>query len=302
MAIPKVATKSRANITPYQQHLENTNVVPIQYDPECPFKYNNFVYHLSLPKVPSDSLANIGKGSKFRQPGCVPIPAGTTEFILRLSNIDAEGMHYEPRVQNEVGMLTLASAALRRIKPAVVPRVFGWNGASHEEQGWILEEMMSGVPIAEAFGAMSLGQKKRILAQIAEMLKALQEYPLPSSIEGWGGVAFDDSGAIVSAPMTSVGAGPWSSFEGFFRSCLEAGLTEADSNPHLQGWRVNGVRERVERFITHGLPTQFRHLVSKQNKIIVHADFSKYLGSFPTSQSLSVGLTVGRADRQRCSS
>lgn len=55
--------------------------------------------------------------------------------------------------------------------------------------------------------AMSFGQKKGILAQMAGLLKALQDYPLPKSIHGFGGATFNDSGAIVSGPMTSVGAG-----------------------------------------------------------------------------------------------
>ena len=276
--------------------------MPIQYDPECPFKYNNFVYRLSLPKNPSGGLENIGKGSKFRQSSCVPIPAGTTEFILRLSNIDAEGMHYKTRVQNEVGMLTLASAALHNIKPAVVPRVFGWSSASREHTGWIVEELMPGASLAEAFDqTMSLDQKKSILAQMAEILKALQDYPLPDSMEGWGGVTFDDSGVIVSAPLTSVGAGPWSSFEDFYRGCLEAAIAEADSNPLLLGWRVNGVRERVDTFIKHGLPAQFRHLTSKQDKIIVHADFSEYLCFYlPKEPDFTESFsTVARTDTNK---
>lgn len=74
-------------------------------------------------------------------------------------------MHQETRVQNEVGILTLASAALCHIKPNVVPRVFGWSGATHDYLGWILEELMPGAPLAEAFDkTMSLGQKKGILA------------------------------------------------------------------------------------------------------------------------------------------
>ena len=198
------------------------------------------------------------------------------EFILRLSNTDAESMHYKTRVENEVGMLNLASAALSHIKPAVIPSVFGWSSASRENTGWILEELMPGLPVAEAFEkTMSLDQKKRILAQMAEMLKALQDFPLPDSIGGWGGVTLDDSGSIVSAPMTSVGAGPWSSFEGLFRGCLETAITEANSSPILQGWWANGVRERVDAFIEYGLSKQFRYFATKQDKSIVHADFSK---------------------------
>lgn len=43
---------------------------------------------------------------------------------------------------------------------------------------------MPGILLAEAFSeTMSLDQKKGILAQIAGLLKALQDYLLPESIE-----------------------------------------------------------------------------------------------------------------------
>ncbi|KAF2963486.1 hypothetical protein GQX73_g10082 [Xylaria multiplex] len=109
---------------------------------------------------------------------------------------------------------------------------------------------------------MSLGQKKEILARMAGLLKALQDYPLPASIKGWGGVTFDDSGAIVSASMPSVA------------------LDKADVNPHLQGWRANGVRECVDAFIERGLAAELSNLKSKQDRSIVHADFSEYLFIF----------------------
>ncbi|KFX97972.1 hypothetical protein V490_02512 [Pseudogymnoascus sp. VKM F-3557] len=60
---------------------ENPKVTPIQYDPECPFKYNNFVYRVSLlslskwsemvinspavspfPIVPSTAMTSVGAG------------------------------------------------------------------------------------------------------------------------------------------------------------------------------------------------------------------------------------------------
>lgn len=36
----------------------------------------------------------------------------------------------------------------------------------------------------------------------------MQEYRLPEGITGFGGLTFDGTGRIVSAPMTSVNAGP----------------------------------------------------------------------------------------------
>jgi hypothetical protein len=206
----------------------------------------------------------------------VTIPEGTNEFIIRLSNPDAEGLHQETRVQNEVGILNLASEALAHVKPAVVPRVFGWGARTGmEDLGWILQEKMPGVPLAEAFSEMSLGQKRGILGQMADLLKGLQDYDLPESIRGWGGVTYGDNGLIVSAPMTTVGAGPWSSLEDSFRGRFKEVLRRTDLSSQLQGWRNNGIRERVDRFVEHGLMAQFAGLTSKGDRSIVHGDFSK---------------------------
>ncbi|RBA15835.1 aph phosphorylate [Fusarium proliferatum] len=222
--------------------LEQTNIAPVQYDADFPFKYNNFVYDITLPRDATQS----------NQPGCVPIPKDTKHLLMRLSNPEAASMHPETRVQNEVAMITLASQALGHFSPSIVPRVFGWGAASHHRLGWILQEFMPGEALAEPFGeTMSLEQKKDILTQMAAILKALQDYPLPEGIRGWGGVSFDDKGGIISAPMTS-----------------------ADNNPYLQGWRTNGVRGRIQDFLQRGLPQQFSQMPSKHERAIVHADFT----------------------------
>ncbi|KAI1174281.1 phosphotransferase enzyme family-domain-containing protein [Nemania sp. FL0916] len=252
--------------------LEQPEVTPIQYDPECPFKYNNFVYRLKVP-VPISSDRSGGKGHRLKQPGCVPIPPGTKEFILRLNNPDAEGMHAATRIENEVAIISLSSSALRHLEPNVVSRVFGWESAA-SSQGWILQEFMPGVPVDEAFKSMSLVQKRNILAQMAALLKDLQSFPLPESLTGWGGATFDASGRIVSAAMTSVGCGPWSSFEDSFRGRLQAALKKADEDPHVKGWHENNVRRRLEAFLERGLSAHFTSLVSRQDRSIIHADFT----------------------------
>src|SRR3569833_2397703 len=117
---PFIASQIPISDLLHVQDAKQTEITPIRYEPDSPFKYNNFVYRLSLPAEATDER----RGLKQR-PGCVPIPAGTREFILRLSNPDAEGMHREARVQKEVAILALASAAHGHIKPSVVPRVYG---------------------------------------------------------------------------------------------------------------------------------------------------------------------------------
>ncbi len=250
----------------------DAQITPLQYDPECPFKYNNFVYHIKLP-----SPINFSNATKdpVLQPGCVPIPNGTKEFIMRLSNPDAEGMSPETRVENEVATISLAAAALKSFQPPVVPSVYAWGSTATEtSQGWIIQQLMPGESVDESFDSMTLEQKKVILSQKAALLKALQDYQLPDSITGYGGVTYAEDGRIISAAMTSVGAGPWPTYESSFKSRLEVALQRADANPYIQGWHANGIRERIDNFVQHGLPSQFRSLQA-QDKSIVHADFSK---------------------------
>ncbi|OBT41101.1 hypothetical protein VE00_09325 [Pseudogymnoascus sp. WSF 3629] len=248
---------------------EIAEVTPIQYDPECPFKYNNFVYRVYF----NAPITATNDGPE--QPGCVPIPNDTKELIFRLANPGAEGMIQTTRIENEVATIALASTALVGFVPRVVPSVYGWgSAATKSSQGWILQELMPGASLDESFGAMDLEKKRGIFAQMGKILKALQDYELPASITGFGGVTFDGNGYIVSTAMTSVGAGPWPTYEASFKGRLEVALRKADESPYIEGWHANGVRERLDAFVDRGVPAQFEDLDSKQDRVIIHADFT----------------------------
>lgn len=249
---------------------KNAVISTVEYDSNCPFKYNNFIYRTTL-STPVDGHAV----EASKQPGCVPIPQGTTELILRLTNGDAEGLNHRNRIENEVGIISLVSDALGHIIPKVVPSVYGWGSAANASQGWILQELMPGTMADAIFHSMELDKKRGILAQMAQMLSALQKYQLPPSITGLGGLTFDDVGRVISASMTTVDAGPWPSYEEFFEGRLKAALLTAHKNKFIQGWYANGVRRRLDKFIKNALATQFQSLSSKQDKTIVHMDFSK---------------------------
>jgi hypothetical protein len=77
--------------------------------------------------------------------------------------------------------------------------------------------------------------------------------------------------------MTSTGIGPWPSYEAAFKARLEQALRKANENSYIQGWHANGVRARLEAFVERGLPASFEPLESRDQKVIVHADFSIYL-------------------------
>ncbi|KAL4927615.1 uncharacterized protein BDV17DRAFT_292355 [Aspergillus undulatus] len=78
---------------------ENTAIAitPTPYDPECPFKYNNFCVPRLAPLTPDHSAT--ANESRNLRPGCVAIPPGTQDFIIRLANPDAEGMNPATRVE-----------------------------------------------------------------------------------------------------------------------------------------------------------------------------------------------------------
>ncbi|KAF2969011.1 hypothetical protein GQX73_g4574 [Xylaria multiplex] len=219
-------------------NLENAaEVEPISYDAECPFKYNNFVYRVTLPVA--ITLKHAAQ-EEVRQPGCDPIPDGTRQFIMRLTNPDAEGMSPKTRVENEVALISLAADALKHFRPPVVPSVYAWgSAAAMSSQGWIIQQLMPGEPVENSYESMDLQQKKAILSQMAKLLKGLQDYQLPETITGFGGVTFDEKGRIVSTAMTSVGAGPWLTYEASFKGRLEVALQRADANPYIQGWHAN---------------------------------------------------------------
>lgn len=195
---------------------------------------------------------------------------------MRLANPDAEGMHHETRIENEVALISLAAAALKDFQPHIVPSIYAWgSGADKSSYGWTIQELMPGLSLDEAFPSMDLEHKKQIFAQMAKIVKALQDYKLPDTITEFGGVTFDEDGRIVSAAMPTVGQGPWPTYEASFRGRIELALREADENPRIRGWRENGVRDRLDAFVERGLSAQFEALETRQDKSIVHADFSR---------------------------
>ncbi|KAF7587875.1 hypothetical protein BBP40_006611 [Aspergillus hancockii] len=155
------------------------------------------------------------------------------------------------------------------------PYMPGASLATQSSQGYILQGLMPGTPLDEIFNSMDLQEKRQVFGQMAGLLKALQEYQLPENIT-FGDVTFDDTGDIVSTAMTSVGAGPWPTYEASYKGQLRVVLKEVDANRYIEGWRANGVRERLDAFVERSVPTQFGSLHSVQDSVIVHADFSDF--------------------------
>jgi len=133
---------------------------------------------------------------------------------------------------------------------------------------------MKGSMRDEAFEEMSLSDKRKILCQIADVVAAIQKFELPDSIQGYGGLTFDEKGRIVGGKMTTVPAGPFESYEEFYRETLRMEVLNADESELLKGWVPNGVRARLDQFIEKGLSPILKPFKDGK-KVLVHGDLSK---------------------------
>lgn len=248
--------------------MQPRKITPIAYEENFPFPYNNFVYAVNI-NLETSNVRNEAQ----RQPGTHTIPLGLDEFIIRLPN-PVSGYNDKTRVENEVASLSIARDALQAEFPGFVPRVFGW-GSARDGQGWILQEYMTGSPLLDDFGQMSDVDKACILRQMADVLSSFQLIELPATIQDYGGLGFDSSGEYVSAPMSIMDAGPFSTYEDLVRATIRSKLIKADTDPQVEGWRANGIRARLDKFLAEGLHVTMKCMGSFP-KALVHADFSMY--------------------------
>lgn len=179
------------------------------------------------------------------------------------------------RIENEVAALALAREALKPDLGQLIPRIFGWRGAGDgSDNGWFLQERMSGSSLPRDFDVKDANGKATILGQMADILAGFQRYKLPETIDRFGGVGFDADGLYISKALTTFDVGPFDEYDELIRAIIVAKLKEADANPRVDGWRGNDIRKRLDNFIARGLP----NLLSQSNlseKVLVHADFCK---------------------------
>jgi hypothetical protein len=253
---------------------EETIITPLGYSPESPFKSNNFVYRIDLPHPLTEGQI-VTKALRY---SCRQVPVGTRQLVLRLSNALSETMHAFNRTENEVGMITLASAALKDTNHhSIVPDVYDWGTvAAGSSFGYILQQCMGGITVDKYLESSPVNASRdKLFAQTAEIINAFQLYELPDGITGYGGVTFDANGRLISGQFPSLGDGPWPTFEEYFLAEFRIALKLADDNKYIQGWHASGVRDKIDKFVAERIPLAFAGLSSRAEKCITHADFCK---------------------------
>ena len=145
-------------------------------------------------------------GSQTRQPGVDPMPSDALKAVMRFTNPDSI-LNDTVLVESAVASMMLAREALSSLSPNLVPHVYGWSPARSGSTGWILIEFMPGYHIDEDdLNKLDHASKKEILTQIAQVCKLFQQYELPASVKGYGGLGFAEDGSVVVGPTPIHGA------------------------------------------------------------------------------------------------
>lgn len=270
--------------------IKASKIDTVEFNMKSPRVYNNYIYlvTLSLPTSADASFRSPGLQYDEIQPGTMPLPANATSLIIRLANADPRtGLNNANRVENEVAFMALARQALATSKYShIVPDVYAWASIAGG-QGFTVQQHMPGTMPDKVFNELSIEDKSVVLSQMAEILALLQKFPLPQTVDKFGGLRFDEAGNIVSAQMTIYKGEPMATYEDLIRTIFRVKLGEADDNPIMQGWRDKGVRARLDHFVQHKLG-EILKVYQNPKKVLVHSDFSKSTKNPPKSELFSV--------------
>ncbi|KAI0433296.1 hypothetical protein F5Y09DRAFT_299095 [Xylaria sp. FL1042] len=234
---------------------------------------NNFVYRVQLLPIEGTRPEFNNEPPPQQQPGTTVLPSSMNEVVARISNIEAI-LNEDVRVENEVAAMCLMRNALGSLDTMLVPDVFAWGRSTSETPGWIIQEFKDGVQLDKAFDNMDLGTQQKIQKQIAEMFKLIQDYPLPASIVGYGGLAFAKSGDIITGPTSIPCGGPFNTLEDMYAQMMRWQLDDSKISPILNGWD-DQLQKRLDHFLAKGIVPLVRdNSVARQT--FIHGDLDTY--------------------------
>jgi len=173
-------------------------------------------------------------------------------------------------MENEVAMMQITRPALVLDGVRLVPEVYGWSDCAREGS-WLIEEYKEGIDLHTTFMTLNADEKRTVLHQLALIVRCLQHCELPSSFHGYGGAGFDGEGNVISKAMRIGTGGPFESLTELYEGMWAAQLRKSDSSALLQGWRVDGLRARLERFGHIGI-AKLLHNASDRTRAVVHGD------------------------------
>ncbi|KAH8666979.1 hypothetical protein BX600DRAFT_511862 [Xylariales sp. PMI_506] len=176
------------------------------------------------------------------KPGTNVIPSGTVKAVFRIGNPDSMFNHAF-KVDNTVAVMELMRRALSKLDIQHMP------GAEIE---------------ADFHKKLSRESQRQVLGQVAQVLKTVQDFKLPAAASGFGGLAFDQDGDVISVPfVVEPYTSPFTDMKSFYRGMLQAQLKEADRSLVAKGWHEDGLRDRLDVFAEKDLESILSKVLSK---------------------------------------
>ncbi|KAH6651534.1 hypothetical protein BKA67DRAFT_571159 [Truncatella angustata] len=124
---------------------------------------------------------------------------------------------------------------------------------------------------------------------MASIYKCITSYKLPSSIKGFGGLGYDNKGELIVGPIIFDFGGPWASYDEMYKKAMDKQLALADGSALFDGWRRNGLRERLEMFRAEGMGDILAKVTDK-TPTLVHGDFDLLNMMFDPATNTITGL------------
>jgi hypothetical protein len=180
--------------------------------------------------------------SQDRARGISYIPKGISRLVFRHTNPVA-GLNEEYQIQNSVAIMSLARQALSSFPQRLVPLVFAWQDKAAAFPGWAVTEFVEGHNIAEEFHNMDVQNQDKVLTQVTQVLKGLQEFKLPT--KHFGGIGFDESGNFIGRPMNLPCGGPFNSYGELCRGMLDWQANARAASEYLSANDELSIVERV---------------------------------------------------------
>ncbi|KAF7353767.1 Protein kinase-like domain [Mycena venus] len=219
--------------------------------------YNNKVYLLKLLQHTPAAA------SRPLQPGCLPFPSQTPASLI------------------------FRTVRKRSQTPC---RTQGVEfGRDHAAKPWMVEGMLPGIPMDEAWQTADTDTRVRMLEALADVFAKLKAIPAPDG--QFGGLGYDSEGNIVLGPTClAYDEGPFATAKEYYMAWIRGQWEDAKENPRSDGWKVDGVDQRIEKFVNEGLDSALACL-DDCKPVFIHADFGMLnMLVSPTAPATITGL------------
>ncbi|KAJ7494468.1 kinase-like domain-containing protein [Mycena galericulata] len=226
--------------------------------------YNNKVYLLKT--LPSNRASDAT--SRPLQPGCLPFPATTPDALIFRTVRNNSQTPAARKVLNSVAAMQL----VRESTDIPIAPLYAYDVSA--EDAWMVEGKLPGVPMDEAWHTADTDTRLRMLESLAEVFAKLKAMPNPGGPGSrFGGLGYDAEGKIVLGPTClAYDEGPFATAKDHYKAWIGGQWEDAKRNARADGWKVDGLHERIEKFVREGLDSAL-HCLDGCDPVFIHADF-----------------------------